>query len=340
MNSQTPSGEISFNPLRLLAIVAAPFIGVGIGIAAILFPLVLAKRAGFSVPLPNLSLSFMGMSVFAGIIAVVFLLCLLFIAAAMLRSLNLQDHPYALGLPKHSVRAVIALSFLILLGAMCVFTVRTALTEFKTVTTMSAPIDTLQKSDFANDTEVAEEFQRLVQLAPQRFKDPDGDGDRFHVVVDGISPPAPPVLDAITAEGLTIVATASLIAEIDNDNAARASREILAVIATALTAIVGFYFGARTQSDPGETGGEPISNVNLERLSDELSQKSAQLKRHLDANPEASNPELTDLLARANAAVDKANSLATSPDGDLTSAMKLSYEIIALISEIDGKNLN
>ena len=176
-------------------------------------------------------------------LAVLSFIILVFVLVAIARVLataNLQNHAHALGLPAGSVRAIIAMAFLIFLAVMSVFSIQTAKGRFENVGQALTETASFAGGSAENvPPEIRDELERQVTVElSERFA-----GDRpWRVLFD------PPEVGGI-AGAATVSLTGTFQELVEQSEANELSREVLTIIATALTAIVGFYFGSRSMAD-------------------------------------------------------------------------------------------
>lgn len=156
------------------------------------------------------------------ILAMVFMLIIIGLLAGSYAAFRLSGHPFALGLPRGSIRAILALGFIVIFTAVSILLLSDELikTEYEKV----GSVQGLTKAEYQSYVaELAEGFQ----FAPMPKRDGAGalsyDGDLYRLTA--------------SKDGLDI------------------AKQILTALITALSVVTGFYFGSRTASPPTEDKG-------------------------------------------------------------------------------------
>ncbi len=204
-----------------------------------------------------------------GTLALFVLVLLLFSSAVSLKKQGLDAHPYALGLPRHSVRAIVALAFTLLFGSLGFLAIDTASGQEFIV---GGPVAAKGTGETKTDSHVDALDKLRVKLDSLR---------------DTLS--APDLQEKITIGGTSngssgsysVVATGVLISVRESAEATQMSREVLVIIATALSTIVGFYFGARSHASTnasGDDSGDPAKTAERLRVQGELRAEIARLE--------------------------------------------------------------
>jgi hypothetical protein len=244
------------SPLKLLGLLVALGLGIAILIFLVLGALGLGLQqleggAGSNNAILGSALEQGAVMIFLAVLSFMVLVMVVVAMARLLAMQNQQNHPHALGLPAGSVRALIALAFLIFLAVLSIFSVQTSLARFERVgrplvETLPFPQD-MDEADIRADLEQAVERALSERYASTRH---------WRVEFDKFDP------------GAGAQRTASLrgtfMEQVSQDEASEISREVLTIIATALTAIVGFYFGSRSLADGVEQLSDPSEAVALE----------------------------------------------------------------------------
>lgn len=137
-------------------------------------------------------------------------------------ALNMGSPAHAFGMPPGSIRAILALGFMVLVLIIGVFTITTVRDQDRPV----------RVSTFV--------VEQPGQLDAQREKVADQYGKDFTVVAVPESVGEKARIDVFIPAG-------------DNRAVTQLSQQVLTMVATALTAIVGFYFGSRTANEPEAT---------------------------------------------------------------------------------------
>lgn len=163
---------------------------------------------------------------FGVLLGTILLLVTLLVFAAVLKPLDLANHPFALGLPQGSVRAVLAI------GLVCVFV---SISLLVLDTNLSAKL-TYFETATVQDAGAIETMREVL-------------GDDYAVVAEQKTKDGP-----FTAK----------IYRVDDQGAkADLTKQIVTTIATALVSIVGFYFGSRSVSlAANETQGSPAAEID------------------------------------------------------------------------------
>ena len=155
--------------------------------------------------------------IFIAVISVAALLFLLIFLAIVLSTYKLSDHPYALGLPKGSVRAILALSLVVIFITTAIFLVEVADLDPTGVTTRNMSVQ--------NEKELGSLREALEPNHAVLAQSVDLETKRIEV---------------------KIVSPGSGTARVD------LAKQIFTTIATVLVTVVGFYFGTRSAAPDAE----------------------------------------------------------------------------------------
>ena len=153
-----------------------------------------------------------------GLVAFPAMIFTIIYASRVAHSLGVASQQHAFGMPPGSVRAILAISFVVLVLIFGVYTMAkvSGSANWKVVTTLDVPKD---QNSFEFYKSLLSDFPKEYYLELDRVKDDKG--------------------------GIITVKK-----QIDDPMVAQIAQQVLTMLATALTAIVGFYFGSRASSEP------------------------------------------------------------------------------------------
>ena len=180
-----------------------------------------------------------------GMIAFASLIMTIVYCFRVLSRSGMASKRHAFALPPGSIRAILAMGFIVLVMVFGVYLITEVKTPQTRLLILSEKI-TAAEPDLASA--ISEKMDQLRQIYGQGFvvADETGEMDDF--------------------------ATVNVYMLSDNDRIANLAQQILTMLATALTAIVGFYFGSRTANEPEQTNAmgptdiaPPSARVALDR---------------------------------------------------------------------------
>ncbi|MDA4846376.1 hypothetical protein [Hoeflea poritis] len=160
--------------------------------------------------------------VLIGLVAFPAIILSIIFCAWVMSKLSLTNSSYAFGLPQGTIRAVLALGFIVLVLIFGVFVLTEADKTSRILVDSQEVVAT--KKGTTIEVAIAERFTELRE----QYRE----GYTFEV-------------DKDEAGGRAAI---SVWAPVDNSAVLQLSQQVLTMLATALTAIVGFYFGSRSSS--------------------------------------------------------------------------------------------
>lgn len=167
-------------------------------------------------------------------------------ASRVTYDLGVSSSGHAFGMPPGSIRAILAMGFIMLVLIFGVFTIHIG---------DSSRWELVQTFKLANHEDTNDRLLNEIKNYPSSYKLTGKSAFSPGQIIParkanpaaGITPTS--ARAAETSQGGEITVYKS----VDNSSAVQLAQQVLTMLATALTAIVGFYFGSRTASEPQST---------------------------------------------------------------------------------------
>ncbi|WP_136657647.1 hypothetical protein [Nitratireductor sp. XY-223] len=167
--------------------------------------------------------------VLIGLVAFPILILSIVFCAWVMSKLSIANSTHAFGLPQGSIRAVLAIAFIVLVLIFGVFVLTEAGETGRMLVATQKVVGPFPGQAIL--TTVSQELERLKEaFGPEHI---------YETTIDGTGDKA--------------VATVSVYTVVDNSAVVQLAQQILTMLATALTAIVGFYFGSRSAGAAQDT---------------------------------------------------------------------------------------
>ncbi len=155
-----------------------------------------------------------------GLIAFPAMIFTILFASRVTHSIGADSSAHAFGMPPGSIRAILATGFMVLVLIFGVFTI--------TIAEPDSKMQTIHRISIADDANTTVEMLKYIKQYPQPY------------LLTAKS------RDIAKGTGGEIIVQR----EVDNASSVQLAQQVLTMLATALTAIVGFYFGSRTANEP------------------------------------------------------------------------------------------